>query len=99
VRRSGTGLILGYHGCDRAVAEALLAGEPFKISRHAYDWLGEGVYFWENDPERGLQWACIMKARGVPIEAPAVVGAVIDPGLCLDLAPWIGGIDGDGQSR
>jgi hypothetical protein len=85
VRRSGSGLILGYHGCDAAVAESLLAGEPFKVSRNPYDWLGDGAYFWENDPERGLQWAQIMKDRGAPVTTPAVVGAVIDPGWCLDL--------------
>jgi hypothetical protein len=85
VRRSGSGLILGYHGCDAAVAEDLLAGKPFKISRNAYDWLGDGAYFWESDPERGLQWAGEMRGRGAPIATPAVVGAVIDPGWCLDL--------------
>jgi len=85
VRRSGAGLILGYHGCDAAVAERLLAGAPFEISRNAYDWLGFGAYFWEGDPERGLQWAHLMQQRGAPITAPAVVGAVIDPGWCLDL--------------
>ncbi len=85
MRRSGAGLILGYHGCDAEVAETLLAGEPFEISRNAYDWLGFGAYFWEGDPERGLQWAHLMQQRGAPITAPAVVGAVIDPGWCLDL--------------
>lgn len=85
MRRSGGGFLLGYHGCDAAVAEALLAGKPFEISRNAYDWLGWGAYFWENDPERGLAWAQLAKDRGAPIDTPAVVGAVIDPGLCLDL--------------
>lgn len=85
MRRSGAGLILGHHGCDAAVAERLLAGVPFQISRNTYDWLGFGAYFWESDPERGLQWARLMQQRGAPITAPAVVGAVIDPGWCLDL--------------
>jgi len=85
MRRSGSGLILGYHGCDATVAEALIAGEAFKASRNEYDWLGDGAYFWESDPERGLQWAQTMKDRGAPITTPAVVGAVIDPGWCLDL--------------
>jgi hypothetical protein len=77
--------VLGYHGCDAAVAEALLGGAPFRVSRNPYDWLGYGAYFWENDPERGLEWARIMQGRGEPITTPAVVGAVIDPGWCLDL--------------
>jgi hypothetical protein len=85
VRRSGAGLILGYHGCDAAVAERLLAGAPFQISRNAYDWLGFGAYFREGDPELGLQWAHLMQQRGAPITMPADVGAVTDPGWCLDL--------------
>lgn len=85
MRRTGTGLILGYHGCDKAVADTLLAGTPFKVSRNEYDWLGDGAYFWENDPERGLQWAQTMQNRGAPITTPSVVGVVIDPGWCLDL--------------
>ena len=48
-------------------------------------WIGDGAYFWENDPERGLQWAELMQKRGAPIATPAVVGAAIDPGWCLDL--------------
>ncbi|USQ95900.1 hypothetical protein [Caulobacter sp. RL271] len=85
MRRSGAGFLLGYHGCDATVAEQLLEGVPFEISRNPYDWLGWGAYFWENDPERGLDWARLMQARGAPITTPAVVGAIIDPGLCLDL--------------
>lgn len=85
MRRSGGGIVLGYHGCDLAVADALVAGTPFELSQNAYDWLGRGAYFWENDPERALQWARVMQQRGAPIATPAVVGAVIDPGWCLDL--------------
>ncbi len=39
--------VLAYHGCDAAVAERLLRGEPFRKSENDYDWLGAGVYFWE----------------------------------------------------
>lgn len=86
MRRSGGGFLLGYHGCDAAVAEQLLDGVPFEFSRNPYDWLGWGAYFWENDPERGLAWAkMLMGARKNPVKTPAVVGAVIDPGFCLDL--------------
>jgi hypothetical protein len=84
MRRSPAGLVLGFHGCDSSVAERLLAGEPFQWSRNDYDWLGSGAYFWENDPLRALRWAEEAKARGTCVE-PAVVGAVLDLGLCLDL--------------
>jgi hypothetical protein len=85
VQRAITGFILGYHGCDHDVAEQLIAGKPFEWSRNNYDWLGSGAYFWENDPVRALQWAELVKSRTKKIDRPAVVGAVIDLGLCLDL--------------
>jgi len=85
MRRAASGFVLGYHGCDASVAEKLLAGAPFKLSQNEYDWLGEGAYFWENDPLRGLQWAEAANRRGRPVPNPAVVGAVIDLSYCLDL--------------
>lgn len=52
------GLVLGYHGCDREVAERVLAGKTeVRSSTNAFDWLGSGVYFWENNPRRALSWA------------------------------------------
>lgn len=80
----GSSLVLGYHGCDREFGEALLAGtEVFRPSVNAYDWLGSGVYFWENNPHRALEWADFMRKRE-RIKTPFVIGAVIDFGECLD---------------
>lgn len=85
-----TSFVLGYHGCDRSVAEALVGGEPFRPSENDYDWLGSGVYFWEASPLRGLEFARERQARRRSgegaIREPAVVGAVIDLGFCLDLS-------------
>lgn len=79
--------VLGYHGCDRSVGERLLANtDQFIQSNRAYDWLGPGVYFWENDPRRAKEWAKSLVARG-KISDPFVVGAVIDLGHCFDLTP------------
>ncbi len=85
-------LVLAYHGCDAAVAERLLAGEPFTPSTNAYDWLGSGIYFWESNPRRGLSYARQIQQtkRGKSVKTPAVVGAVISPGLCLDLTTEAG---------
>jgi hypothetical protein len=80
-----TSFVLGYHGCDRVVGEALLRGEDFKPSQNDYDWLGSGIYFWEANPQRALNWAQELKRRKAEIEDPFVVGAVIDLGFCLDL--------------
>lgn len=89
-----TSFVLGYHGCDHAVGERLLNGEAFKKSTNLYDWLGHGIYFWEANPVRGLEYAKDIKkqpGRGAgKITKPAVVGAVIDLGLCLDLTTSAG---------
>ena len=83
------GLLLGFHGTDRQIVERVLAGEcDLAPSQNSYDWLGHGIYFWEYSPQRALDFAKqaaadphITKGR---IENPAVIGAVIDPGLCLN---------------
>lgn len=88
-----TSFILGYHGCDAVTAERVLAGEPFIPSTNDYDWLGHGIYFWEANPRRGLDFArelaALPRGRGA-VKSPAVVGAVIDLGLCLDLTTTAG---------
>lgn len=86
MHRLSTSFVLGYHGCDNLVAEALLGGIPFRRSENDYDWLGPGIYFWEANPQRGLDFAIEASGRkNSSIETPAVVGAVIDLGLCLDM--------------
>ncbi len=81
-----TSFILGYHGCDGSVGERILNGEPFKQSNNDYDWLGPGIYFWEANPMRGLDFAREAKRRKLSdIRTPFVIGAVISLGLCLDL--------------
>jgi len=81
---------LGYHGCDKAVGEKVLANqEHLKPSNNDYDWLGTGIYFWENSARRALDWAKFAKANPnftrAKITKPFVVGAIIDLGNCLDL--------------
>ena len=55
-------MVLGFHGCDRAVAAKILQSrsEHLKASKNSYDWLGTGIYFWLNDPQRAYEWACQM---------------------------------------
>lgn len=83
--------VLGFHGCDQSVAEDVLAGNTRLAARPKdYDWLGHGIYFWENNPERALQWAADKKKRSKPnqkdgVTCPAVIGAIIDLGYCLNL--------------
>ena len=83
--------VLGYHGCDRSVGERILKGEPFKQSNNDYDWLGAGIYFWEANPLRGLDFASeARKRKALKIRTPFVVGAVVSLGLCLDLTTTAG---------
>src|ERR1043165_1738944 len=77
-------VVLAYHGCEAAVAERLLAGEPFQKSENDYDWLGAGVYFWEYGADRALRFSRDQQRRGKVTE-PAVVGALVQLGNCFDL--------------
>lgn len=77
-------VIHGYHGCDAAIAEQILAGEPFTPSENDYDWLGRGVYFWEFGLDRAFRFAVEQQRRG-KVQTPAVVGAEIQLGNCFDL--------------
>jgi hypothetical protein len=74
---------IGYHGCDAEVVRRIMGnpGEMLKPSDNDYDWLGPGQYFWEGSFERALQWA----QSSPKIETPAVLGALIDLGECLNL--------------
>lgn len=83
--------MLGFHGCDEKVGEAILSGSTkhLKRSQNAYDWLGGGIYFWENDPQRAFEFAEDVrenpkKSKGV-IKKSFVVGAVIDLRMCCNL--------------
>jgi hypothetical protein len=77
-------LIIAYHGCDQAVADAALRGVELKKSDNDYDWLGTGIYFWEHGPARALEWAEFMASRK-KVKTPAVIGALIQLGHCFDL--------------
>ena len=75
--------VVGYHGCSKRVAEQILGEGGFVPSTRAYDWLGEGVYFWEYAPYRALNWAR-EKTAGLGGE-PAVIKATIKLGRCMNL--------------
>lgn len=84
------GPIIGYHGCDSTIADAVLNRKEFlKASSNDYDWLGPGVYFWVDSPQRGYEWALKQSQRkGSKIKSPSVIGAFIYPGLCLNMTDY-----------
>ena len=48
--------VYGYHGTTiRRAGAALRNG--FRSSRNDYDWLGDGVYFFQDAPRRAWEWA------------------------------------------
>jgi hypothetical protein len=77
-------IVIAYHGCDAATVERLLRGVSFKKSQNDYDWLGEGIYFWEYGAHRALKFAHDQKALG-KVTTPAIIGALVQLGHCFDL--------------
>jgi hypothetical protein len=76
--------VLGYHGCDRPFADAARSGRitltAWRLSQNLYDWLGEGIYFWEGSRSRAEQWA--VEHFG---EEADVLEVEIELGHCLNL--------------
>lgn len=88
-------LILAFHGCDKETYKKVLYDhESLLPSLNAYDWLGNGIYFWENSLARAEEWAisyCKRYNKNHPDEKPkepAVIGAAITLGHCLDLTDY-----------
>lgn len=82
--------ITGFHSCDKEVGLKILNGQDNLIaSENSWDWLGPGIYFWEQNPSRALEYA-MDSANGkqknkTPIKTPFVLGAIIELGNCLNL--------------
>ncbi len=72
--------VFGFHGCNQSVKNDLLNGAKFLPSQNKWDWLGDGIYFWENDYTRAKDWADNRFGN-----EGAVVGARINLGSCFDL--------------
>jgi hypothetical protein len=73
--------VVAFHGTTVSEADRLVEGQAFKPSNKTYEWLGQGVYFWEYAPKQAWWWATKMRNYS----QPAVVGAMIRLGNCLDL--------------
>lgn len=84
-RRSN--LIYGFHGLDEDIGRRIINGEEeLRASKNHYDWLGHGVYFWENSVVRARKWATAQSERkDTSVKKPFAIGAVLDLGNCLDL--------------
>ena len=82
--------ITGYHSCDKDIGLQVLNGQArLNLSKNSWDWLADGIYFWEQNPHRAIEYA-IEVAQGeqfnkVKIKTPFVLGAIIQLGNCLNL--------------
>ncbi len=71
--------VTGYHACERGFAEKLKDGEltvaQWMPSNNDYDWLGHGIYFWEESLRRAREWASeSVKGDSAVIEAEVNIG-------------------------
>lgn len=82
--------VTGFHSCDKDVGLNVLIGNlNLELSNNSWDWLSQGIYFWEQNPIRALEYA-IENSKGKQfnkkqIKIPLVLGAIIELGNCLNL--------------
>lgn len=72
-----------YHGTGNEFAKKILSSNVFKVSTGSEQFLGDGVYFFENSPEDARCWG-ISKARKMGQPGAAVIRANLNLGYCLD---------------
>ena len=82
--------VIGFHSCDKSTGINVLNGKiDLKPSENSWDWLGNGIYFWEQNPDRALQYAQDSSQgkqfNRIKIKTPFVLGAIIETGNCLNL--------------
>ena len=82
--------VIGFHSCDREVGLRMVSGKDhLRPSNNPWDWLGPGIYFWEDNPYRALTYAedCAKNEQKFAgqIKNPLVIGALIELGHCLNL--------------
>ena len=82
--------VIAFHSCDKELGLRLLNGsDELRPSNNSWDWLGPGIYFWEQNPSRALAYAeeaarQQQKFSG-KIRTPFIIGAIIELGECLNL--------------
>ena len=82
--------VTGFHSCDREIGLNVLNGNcDLRPSHNPWDWLSDGIYFWELNPLRALEYAnesaVGQQYNKTRIKTPFVLGAIIELGNCLNL--------------
>lgn len=71
--------VYGYHGTSQTKAVSIIK-HGFLPSDNDYDWLGTGIYFFQDAPIRAKQWAIEQHPN-----EPAVICSLIHLENCIDL--------------
>lgn len=71
--------VYGYHGTSLTSAEQIISN-GFKLSNNDYDWLGTGIYFFQDAPYRAWEWSKQQHSH-----QPAVIRSIIRLENCIDL--------------
>lgn len=81
--------VRAYHGTTLSNALTVVQHQaPFDHSDNGGDWLGKGVYFFEDNLIRAIDWAkgrVSQLALTGKVEDPAVIAAELDLSQCLDI--------------
>jgi len=72
-------VVLAYHGTQNNLVGGIIEN-GFKVSQNQYDWLGDGVYFFQDAPVRAKFWGNSQYGS-----QSAVIGAKINLTGCMDL--------------
>jgi len=75
--------VRAFHGTTESAVDTILGTGQFLPSENSHDWLGTGMYFWQDAPALAWYWA-EGKARKQLNERPAVIGAVLRLSDCMD---------------
>ncbi|APC07798.1 hypothetical protein [Neomoorella thermoacetica] len=74
-------VFIGFHGTSKASADMILLDKRFLPSNREDEWLGKGIYFFENDPEQAIDW-CV---RARKYKEWAILKTIIEAQEVLDL--------------
>lgn len=82
--------VIGYHGTSLEAAERILQ-EGFQPSVKSWEWLGHGIYFWQDAPYRAYEWGQDWLAKTQGYRGPiGVVAAEIELQNVIDLIDQAG---------
>jgi hypothetical protein len=78
-------IVTGYHGTTQQRAEQILS-HGFRLSTNPWEWLGDGVYFWQDAPTRAVVWSEEWSKRSLAGTGDlAVLRCTLRLEDCLDL--------------